>query len=144
MIRKWSVEKSSLEKSQTIRRFPPPWTVEALDGGFKIVDSNGQALAYVYGHADHVMLQLPNLDEVFDDLLASTTIDPHAKGDATAPWHYGVVSHSTLLGVGFGRRSFLFGLQGLIRRHYAALAKPPACIKPAIELGVPGTMNPSR
>jgi hypothetical protein len=35
-----------------MRRFPPPWTVEALDGGFKIVDSNGQALAYVYGHAD--------------------------------------------------------------------------------------------
>jgi hypothetical protein len=32
----------------------------------------------------------------------------------------------------------------LIRRHYAALAMPPACIKPAIELGVPGTMNPSR
>jgi hypothetical protein len=26
--------------------------VEALDGGFKVVDSNGQALAYVYGHAD--------------------------------------------------------------------------------------------
>jgi hypothetical protein len=24
-------------------RFPPPWTVEALDGAFKIVDSNGQA-----------------------------------------------------------------------------------------------------
>jgi hypothetical protein len=35
-----------------MRRFPPPWTVEALDGGFKIVASNGQALAYVYGHAD--------------------------------------------------------------------------------------------
>jgi hypothetical protein len=35
-----------------MRRFPPPWTVEALDGGFKVVDSNGQALAYVYGHAD--------------------------------------------------------------------------------------------
>jgi hypothetical protein len=30
----------------------PPWTVEALDSGFKIVDSNGQSLAYVYGHAD--------------------------------------------------------------------------------------------
>ena len=30
-------------------RFPPPWTVEALDGGFKIVDANGQSLAYVYG-----------------------------------------------------------------------------------------------
>jgi hypothetical protein len=35
-----------------MRRFPAPWTVEALDGGFKIVDSNGQALAYIYGHAD--------------------------------------------------------------------------------------------
>ena len=35
-----------------MRRFPPPWTVEELDGGFKIVDANKQALAYVYGHAD--------------------------------------------------------------------------------------------
>ena len=35
-----------------MRRFPPPWTVEALDGGFKIVDANGQSLAYVDGHAD--------------------------------------------------------------------------------------------
>jgi hypothetical protein len=35
-----------------MRRFPAPWTVEALDGGFKIVDANGQSLAYVYGHAD--------------------------------------------------------------------------------------------
>ena len=35
-----------------MRRFPPPWKVEALDGGFKIVDSKGQSLAYVYGHAD--------------------------------------------------------------------------------------------
>jgi K+/H+ antiporter YhaU regulatory subunit KhtT len=35
-----------------MRRFTPPWTVQALDGGFKIVDSNGQSLAYVYGHAD--------------------------------------------------------------------------------------------
>jgi hypothetical protein len=26
--------------------------VEALEGGFKIVDANGQTLAYVYGHAD--------------------------------------------------------------------------------------------
>jgi hypothetical protein len=27
------------------RRFPAPWTVETLDGGFKVVDANGQALA---------------------------------------------------------------------------------------------------
>jgi hypothetical protein len=31
---------------------PPPWTVEALESGFKIVDANKQAVAYVYGHAD--------------------------------------------------------------------------------------------
>jgi hypothetical protein len=34
------------------RHFPPPWKVEALDGGYKVVDANGQALAYCYGHAD--------------------------------------------------------------------------------------------
>ena len=38
--------------ARTMRRYSAPWTVEALDGGFKIVDSNGQTLAYVYGHAD--------------------------------------------------------------------------------------------
>jgi hypothetical protein len=35
-----------------MRRFPPPWSIEALDCGFKIVDANKQAIAYVYGHAD--------------------------------------------------------------------------------------------
>jgi hypothetical protein len=35
-----------------MRRFPPPWTVEPLDAGYKVVDANGQAIAYVYGHAD--------------------------------------------------------------------------------------------
>jgi hypothetical protein len=30
------------------RRFPPPWTVEQIPSGFKVVDANGQALAYVY------------------------------------------------------------------------------------------------
>jgi hypothetical protein len=35
-----------------MRRFPPPWTVEAIHAGFKVMDSNGQGLAYVDGHAD--------------------------------------------------------------------------------------------
>ena len=35
-----------------MRRFPTPWTIEELEAGFKVVDSNGQALAYIYGHAD--------------------------------------------------------------------------------------------
>jgi hypothetical protein len=32
-----------------MRRFPPPWTIEELEAGFKIVDANGRTLAYVYG-----------------------------------------------------------------------------------------------
>ena len=35
-----------------MRRFPPPWTVEPLDAGYKVLDANGQVLAYVYGHGD--------------------------------------------------------------------------------------------
>ena len=31
-----------------MRRFPPPWTVEQIPGGFKVIDANGQSLAYVY------------------------------------------------------------------------------------------------
>ena len=34
----------------TNRRFPPPWTVMRLPGGFKVVDANGQSLAYFYAH----------------------------------------------------------------------------------------------
>jgi hypothetical protein len=30
------------------RRFPPPWTVETIPGGFKVCDANGQLLAYIY------------------------------------------------------------------------------------------------
>jgi hypothetical protein len=35
-----------------VRRFPAPWTVEPLDAGYKVVDANGQTLAYVYGLDD--------------------------------------------------------------------------------------------
>jgi hypothetical protein len=37
------------EASMTARRFPPPWQVEQIDGGFKVLDANGQALVYVNG-----------------------------------------------------------------------------------------------
>jgi hypothetical protein len=33
----------------TQRRFPPPWTVVPMPGGFKVVDAQGQSLAYCYG-----------------------------------------------------------------------------------------------
>jgi hypothetical protein len=32
----------------TERRFPPPWTVVQVPGGLKVVDAQGQSLAYVY------------------------------------------------------------------------------------------------
>ena len=35
-----------------MRRLPAPMTVEKIPGGFKVIDSTGQSLAYVYGHAD--------------------------------------------------------------------------------------------
>jgi len=34
--------------SQQQRRFPPPWQVEQIPGGFKVVDASGQSLVYVY------------------------------------------------------------------------------------------------
>lgn len=33
----------------TSRRFPAPWTVEQIPAGYKVLDANGQALAYIYG-----------------------------------------------------------------------------------------------
>ena len=33
----------------TARRFPAPWRVEPIAGGFVVRDANGQAVAYVYG-----------------------------------------------------------------------------------------------
>jgi hypothetical protein len=30
------------------RRFPAPWSVEQMPGGYKVLDANGQALAHVY------------------------------------------------------------------------------------------------
>jgi hypothetical protein len=31
-----------------MRRFPAPWSVEQIAGGYKVLDANGQPLAYVY------------------------------------------------------------------------------------------------
>ena len=36
-----------------MRRFPAPWTTEPLDAGYKVLDANGQVLAYVYGLDDY-------------------------------------------------------------------------------------------
>jgi hypothetical protein len=36
------------EAPMTSRRFPPPWQVEKIPGGYKVLDANRQALVYVY------------------------------------------------------------------------------------------------
>jgi hypothetical protein len=49
-----------------MRRFPPPWTVDKIAGGFKVCDANGQSLAYVYSSEnpnDAFMRKVLTLDE---------------------------------------------------------------------------------
>jgi hypothetical protein len=51
---------------QSTRRFPPPWSVEQIPGGYKVKDANGQPLAYVYGResrADADIAQVLTMDE---------------------------------------------------------------------------------
>jgi hypothetical protein len=59
-----------------MRSFPPPWTVEALEGGFKIVDANGQSLADVYDHL---------LDERDAQVAKTVTLDEARASPATSP-----------------------------------------------------------
>ena len=86
-----------------MRRFPAPWTVEALDGGgFKIVDWNGQSLAYVYGHADPRDAQVAK----------SLTLD-EARRIASNIAKLPTYSAKTADGVGFGWRPFTTSRGGL-------------------------------
>jgi hypothetical protein len=46
------------------RRFPPPWTAQAIPGGWKVVDAEGQSLVYVYGRdSDAVKVVHLTVDE---------------------------------------------------------------------------------
>lgn len=33
-------------------RFPAPWNVQEVDGGYRVVSVNGRILAYIYAHSD--------------------------------------------------------------------------------------------
>jgi hypothetical protein len=46
-----------------MRRFPPPWTIERIAGGFKVIDANGQSLAYVYCREEPHIAKALTLDE---------------------------------------------------------------------------------
>jgi hypothetical protein len=48
------------------RRFPAPWSVETIPGGYVVKDANGQALTYCYGRerqADADTAKVLTLDE---------------------------------------------------------------------------------
>ena len=50
MANRVSKRLARLDKHESAtRRFPPPWTVEQIPGGYKVKDAHGQSLAYVYG-----------------------------------------------------------------------------------------------
>ena len=60
------------------RRFPPPWTVEKIPGGFKVVDADGQSLAYVYARetrADADTAKVLTMDE------AQRSVGPLSSSD---------------------------------------------------------------
>jgi hypothetical protein len=46
---------------QNTRRFPPPWTVEEIPGGYKVKDATGQSLAYVYGRETRADADIANV-----------------------------------------------------------------------------------
>jgi hypothetical protein len=51
---------------QRTHRFPAPWTVEQIPGGYKVMDAAGQSLAYVYGRetrADADTAKVLTMDE---------------------------------------------------------------------------------
>ena len=41
-------------------RYPPPWTVETIPGGYKVMSANGFAIAYVYALEGHARSASPN------------------------------------------------------------------------------------
>ena len=43
------------------RRFPPPWTVERIPGGYVVKDATGQSLAYVYARETERDAQIANV-----------------------------------------------------------------------------------
>ena len=58
--------KHQVMRQQRTRRFPPPWTFEQIPGGYKVLDANGQSLAYVYGRetkADADIANVLTMDE---------------------------------------------------------------------------------
>jgi hypothetical protein len=75
------------------RRFPPPWSVEKIPGGFKVLDANGRSLAYLYSRetrdAAHIASVLTE-DEARDiaNNIATLAVEPAPFGcvHMNSPW----------------------------------------------------------
>jgi len=64
-----------------MRRFPPPWAVEKIPGGFKVLDANEQSLAYVYSQETKDAAQIAKvLTEDEARRIASNITKPFPKG----------------------------------------------------------------
>jgi hypothetical protein len=48
----WPCYAANMPPMSIRQRFPPPWTVEAIPGGFRVVSQDGMALAYIYARDD--------------------------------------------------------------------------------------------
>jgi hypothetical protein len=49
-------------------RFPVPWTVEQIPGGYKVLDAPGQALVYVYAREQAIRLTFRQASNEFTPL----------------------------------------------------------------------------
>ena len=70
------------------RRFPAPWSARETPGGWKIVDANGVAVAYVYAVDERRRIALGN------DALTHDEARRIARGIARLPDLLGRVSQS--------------------------------------------------
>ena len=67
------------------RRFPPPWQVEQIPGGFKVLDATGQSLAYVYARetkAEADIAKVLTMDEarrIAANIASAGRSCPHAR-----------------------------------------------------------------
>ena len=95
------------------RRFPPPWTVERLPGGFKVIDANGQSLAYFYAREnDH------------DANTAGVLTMDEARRMAS---NFAKLPELARSGLGFGRRPFYVTIPSRI----SVVGSPPTSSKEA-------------
>ena len=49
------------------RRFPAPWQVQRIEGGFAVADSNGFRLAYIYSPPNHAELGTAAMGHLSED-----------------------------------------------------------------------------